>query len=65
MGDIYNHPVKRKKFILRKTNDFNGIGIGPFFERTFPIRLTGEKDGRWKIEDGSNCPAPFGEEERR
>jgi len=23
------------------------------------------EDGRWKMEDGSNCPEPVGEEERR
>jgi hypothetical protein len=31
---------------FEKGNDFDGIGFGPFFERTSLIRLAEEKDGR-------------------
>ena len=29
------------------------------------LEPTVEGDGRWEMEEGSNCPAPFGEEEGR
>ena len=39
-------------FHFEKNNDFDEMGLGPFFERTSHIRLTGAKDRIGKMEGG-------------
>jgi len=47
---------------FEKGNDFDGIGFGPFFERTSPVGLTG--GGRWKKEAKDNKKGEEGGKDR-